>query len=114
MFVFTNLSVWTIPVPSVLIFFNSLQKELTDDFGSGTFHHLLFLCAEEFIEIVFGQSTELLASNGIHDKLNSLIDIKIDFLGSVECEIVGVKTFFAFLTESLLEVRADSVGWVTI
>lgn len=113
MLIFTGLSVGAIPFPSILVFFNSLKEEFADDFGSGTFHHFLLFLAKDFSKFFFRQVVELLASDGVHNELGSLINIKIDFLVSVECKVVGVNTFFAFLAESLLEVRTDSVGWVT-
>ena len=112
MLIFTYLPNWAIPFPSILVFFNSLKEELANNFGSGTFHHFLLFLAENFSEFFFGQVVELLASDGVHDELDSLINVKIDFLVSVECKVVGVKTFFALLTKSLLEVRTNSVSWV--
>ena len=114
MLILASFSIGAVPFPSVLIFLGSLQKELTNDFGSGSFHHFLFLFAQDFPQFLFREGTELLASNGVHDKLSSLIDVKIDFFVSVEGEIMGVNTFFAFLANSLLEVRTDSVSWVIV
>ncbi len=57
---------------------------------------------------------ELFSSDGVHDKLSSLIDVKIDLLVSVESHIVRVDTLFAFLAKSLLEIRANGVGRVGI
>jgi hypothetical protein len=112
MLVLASFSIGAVPFPSVLIFLGGLQKELTHDFRSGSFHHFLFFFAQDLSQIIFREGTELLASNGVHDKLGSLIDVKIDFFVSVEGEIMGVNTFFAFLANSLLEVRTDSVSWV--
>ncbi len=112
MFVFTCLAIWTIPFPSVLIFFNSLKEELADDFWSGTFHHLLLFLAEDFSKFFLGQVIKFLASNCVHDQLGSLINVKINFFVSVQCQIVRVNAFFSLLTESLLKVRTNSVGWV--
>ena len=114
MLVLTSFSIGAVPFPSILILLSSLQKELTHDFGSGSFHHFLFLFTQDFSQFFFREGTELLASNGVHDKLSSLIYVKIDFFVSVEGEIMGVNTFFAFLADSLLEVWTDSVGWVII
>ena len=114
MLIFTNLSIWTVPFPSVFILFNSLQKEFADNFRPGTFHHLFLFFTEHFVDIVFRQLAELFTSNGIHYELGSLINIQIDLFISVQGEIVRVKTLLAFLTESLLEVRADCVGRIGI
>lgn len=38
-----------------------------------------------------------------------MVHIKIDFLSSIESQIVGVNAFFALLAESLFEIRTDNI-----
>lgn len=114
MLVFTNVTIWTMPFPTIFVLFSSFQKEFTDNFGSCSFHHLKLFFSQKFIEIIFWKLAHFFSSDCVHDQLSSLINIQIDFLSSVKSEIMWVNTFLSFLAKSLFEIRANFVGWIII
>lgn len=114
MLIFANITIWTMPFPTILAFFNSFQKEFTHNFRSGTFHHFKLFLTQKFVKVIFWKLTHFFASNSVHNQLSSLIDIQIDFFSSIECKIMWVNTFLSFLTKTLLEIWTDFVGWIII
>jgi hypothetical protein len=111
MFVLASVSiVRTTPVPSVLVLLDCFQEESTDNIGLTPLQDLPLLLADHFCQVILRQLTQLLASNGVHDQLCPLVNIEIDFLITVESQIMRIDALFAFLAKSLLEIRTDDVG----
>lgn len=114
-FVFATITiVWAAPVPTILIFFHCLEEKFAHDIRSASFHYLSFLLSNHLVQFFFSKLTELLSSYCIHNKLSSLVNIKVDFLGPIQSEVVRVDTFFSLLAKTLFEVRTDNVGRVFV
>jgi hypothetical protein len=105
-FVFAAVTVSTGPVPPIFIFFDCFKEVLADNIRFLSFDILFLFVSDEGIELLFAQIREF-STELVHDKLGSLIDIKIDLLVTIKGEIMGVYTFFTTLTETLFEIRTD-------
>lgn len=114
MLVFASLSIRTTPFPPVLALFSSFQEKFTHDLRPGTLHHFQFFFAQNLVNFVLRKLTKLLTTNRVHDKLSSLVNVQVNLLSSVQGQIVRVNTLLTLLAKTLLEVGADSVGWILV
>ena len=115
MLIFASIAiVRAVPIPTIFLFLGGFQEKFTNDVGFAAFYHLSLLFPNSFCQLFFSQLAQLFSSDGVHDKLNSLVDIQIDFLRAVKSQIVGIDTLFTFLAEPLLEIGTYSIRGVII
>lgn len=114
-FVFTTVTiVWAAPVPTILILFHCFEEKFAHYIRSASFHYLSFLLSNHLVQLFFSKLTELLSPYCIHNKLSSLVNIKVDFLCSIQSEVMRVDTLFPLLAKALLEVGTDNVSRIFV
>ena len=104
----------TTPIPPVFFLLNGFKEKFTHYVRFASLNDLPLPLPYLFSQLLLRQLTQLPPSYCIHYQLRPLVDVEIDLFSTVHGEIVRVYAFLALLTESLLEIGADSVGRILL